>query len=174
MKTFILEITTWAGVSLGAEHYYGCIKDTSGDNRLKDEKVMKPLTAHEAAKLNKKDHYMSGSNKPGDLDPRFETREQVIKWALKWFRENHPDDILLLKRWAVWSPGLILHSPLDNVFVQRMNALLDIWEFLDDLKDECVYISPEYESVDELQEEIGFLWYDAMYEKTNEDTFYYT
>jgi hypothetical protein len=94
MADFTLNIETWAGLSVGATHYYGELKNDKrelvGDIFM--HWMSKKLTVRDAQKINKKfkweysdEYYKMVKVKPGEIDYRFETEEDVIKAAKKQF-----------------------------------------------------------------------------------------
>lgn len=94
MATFTLNVETWAGLSVGATHYYGELRNDKGE--LVGETFMhyiaKILTTRDAQKINKKikwdyssKYYEMYKVSPREIDYRFETRDDVIKEAKKQF-----------------------------------------------------------------------------------------
>lgn len=98
-KIVFAEITTWQGISIGAEHYY--LKMVWWDGaKHESEDIEDTLTAANAKKLNKRElskapeyryRYTKGMKIRG-----FWTEAEAEKAALAWIETNMPDcDILL-------------------------------------------------------------------------------
>jgi len=108
MKRIVfLEVTSWRGISIGAEHYYGHLISYNGEGLDKVE-LKRKLTAKDAVALNKKDSSITSHSrwKAGEEVGRFDTREQVKVAALKAFAERfNSDDILLMGRYVGGVPG---------------------------------------------------------------------
>ena len=100
-----LEITSWYGISIGAEHYYG--KLSGSDTVVELERT---LTSRQAKELNKKDSmkYLKEGSKTG----RFDTKEEIIEVALFEYKKHFPDaKILILGRSSLAEPQKILDAP---------------------------------------------------------------
>jgi hypothetical protein len=94
--TWHLTISTWAGVSIGAAHYYGRIHQpdtrrsktypmSPDEERLYgDVEVEHALTADEARALTAKDDYHWEAGTP---TRRFDTKEHVMATAIAQWRE---------------------------------------------------------------------------------------
>lgn len=91
-KVVYLEITTWAGISFGAEHYYG--KLISCGKEWKTVEVSRKMTAKEARVLSKKDDF---EWKAGSELSRFDTKDDVRETAKKIYRKEFPSAIVLLE-----------------------------------------------------------------------------
>lgn len=112
-KAIYLTITTWAGMSLGAQHYYAELQQDYGDN-CKVE-LTRVLTPAQAAKANR---YRS----PGDF-------EEIRELALRTWLEHFPDaQILIEGRWSVGDPQKILACPGDPTLVDEANAICQEFE----------------------------------------------
>ena len=85
-----LEITSWQGVSIGAEHYYGKIIT---HNPYSHVELKRKLTAKQAAKLSKKDKW---DYRPGAETDRFDTKEQIIKIAVAQYKSIMPSARMLV------------------------------------------------------------------------------
>lgn len=83
MSTVVnLEITSFQGVSVGAEHYYGKLKSYDPYQTFEIEKV---LTEREAAALRIKDDWPGF--KAGDKTTRFNTRDEIIEIAERDYKK---------------------------------------------------------------------------------------
>lgn len=91
-----LEITTWAGISFGAMHYYGHLKGYVQTNQYESVELERVLTADQAAKMNSDRRKMM----PGERDPFlyrtgystgcFDTEDEVRDAAKKSWRKHFP------------------------------------------------------------------------------------
>jgi len=101
-----LEIYTWQGMPLGAIHYYAELHSWDFDDkrgRGTMGRLERPLNAREAAKINKQlrqDYsdklYELYEVQPGEMDYRFETKEQALEEALKQWLVIFPDAEVLV------------------------------------------------------------------------------
>ena len=104
-----LQISCWAG--FGGEHYCGTIK-IDGDTTDNDWEVKHPMSAKEAKYLNKKDEISEWARyKPGTLTERFETRDELVSFAVKEFKAKYPDGILIRGSACSMSPHEIIYAP---------------------------------------------------------------
>lgn len=111
-----LEITSWIGTSLGAEHFYGKLRCSS-----KEIDIMKKLSAEDARLLNEKDQYTAYTK--GTLSSRFETRDEIIYRARKIWKKEFPGArVLILGRSACCDPQEVLVGP-SKEFVRKANKL---------------------------------------------------
>ena len=92
MKAVYLRITSWAGVSIGAEHFYGSLTCNSPHSKVE---VSKPMSQEEVDTLNKKDNW--DSYKVGDLTERFDTEDDVRQRAIEILKVHFPDCELLFE-----------------------------------------------------------------------------
>lgn len=118
----LLDISTFRGISIGAEHYYGKFsvypkfreivksdgsishQSSTSDPRHKYDRyeIKRKLSQKEAIELNKKDDggffTSSFGFKKGDETTRFDNKDQLMLAALRKFRELFdPEDILVIK-----------------------------------------------------------------------------
>jgi hypothetical protein len=105
MNCIELDVYTWEGMSLGATHYYGDLRQLYGDKRKSYTEIKHKLSAKDAASINKKmrdiieefGDYMAVQ--PGEMDYRYDTKEDVIDTAKLIWKELYPDaDRLILKK----------------------------------------------------------------------------
>lgn len=138
-KVCYLEITSLAGMSLGATHYYG--KLICGDERIELERV---LTSKSAAELSIKDdphdeykhlfHWRAGQK-----TTRFDTKESIKRIAKRVMHERFPcATILLVGNSAHIEPMQVLVGP-------------------DELKSEAKRLLREYNKIGWVQK--GYFFY---------------
>ena len=108
MKNIVyLDITSWQGMSIGAEHFYGALIH-SGDTYQKIE-VEGKMTSKQAKALSKKDDF---PYRAGSRTTRFETREEVIEAAKIVFAEKFPGiEFLVVGNAAACDPKLVVVGP---------------------------------------------------------------
>jgi hypothetical protein len=86
-KLAYLDITSWVGISIGAEHFYGNL--IMGDNKIE---LMREITIHEAVALDKKDGGWGtrvSAWKNGDKTTnRFNNRKSIAKVAIEIGKEK--------------------------------------------------------------------------------------
>lgn len=78
-----LSVTSWAGLSPGAEHFYGHLHCDG-----KTAEVMRILDAAGAAKFNAKDH--GATYRAGSSTGRFDSERAVLARARATWREHFP------------------------------------------------------------------------------------
>lgn len=85
---YILRITTYRGLDWDATHYYGSIRLDGATERVDMEHTVDYNDQR----------YFVGWRKaaPGEtrVTCRFLTTQDVLAEALRWMKENHPDDTL--------------------------------------------------------------------------------
>jgi len=127
-----LKVSSWVGIGIGAEHYYGKLIDQSlpWEERIKNEQTVKrPLGSKEARELSKKDTEMFDEKirctyRKGDLTDRFASESDVIAQAKKTWKELYPHgEILLLGDDGTAQPVL----PIDGT-PAILEEALQIWE----------------------------------------------
>jgi len=134
-KIVFLDITTWSGISIGAEHYYGKLKEHGGN--YKSVELEWPMSQKMATYLNKKDRTRSGDSydcyKKGCPTVRFDTEQEVKDWALEVWKEHFPDhDLLLIGTDCINEPIRCLDG--DSMLSESINQLVDKYDSLDDLR----------------------------------------
>lgn len=92
-----LEISCWAGMSIGAEHYYGHLSGYLNGDRDRYEKYQlnKILTARDAKLLNQKDRCDFDLYFEGEETDRFNTEREVIQTALEKWQTLFPGATIL-------------------------------------------------------------------------------
>jgi len=90
-----LHITSWVGLAIGAEHYYGCLKPYDYNVNIEDVELKREITEiSEARWLNKKngcDIYQVG-----DVTNLFNTERQLIQVARKEYKKHFPKTKVIL------------------------------------------------------------------------------
>lgn len=116
-----LEVSTWRGLSIDAEHWFGHL-------RCDDRKISldHPMSAHEAAQANRKQR--TTLNKEGKATNAFTTEAALEKHAVTVFRNLFPGATLLIKSDNSLYPGPVLFGPPEvqqqaSVLFDRMEAL---------------------------------------------------
>jgi hypothetical protein len=134
-QRFVIDISTWAGISLGGEHFYGKLKWTNDEGKLQSVDLEHPLSRREATYLSKKSEaYGKGMYKAGMMDNRFETREELIRYAIKKFKElrKTPQAILINSSYSNCSARPLLAWPKGfSKQAKRCNDLAEEWEKID-------------------------------------------
>jgi hypothetical protein len=102
-KTIItLEITSFGGISIGAEHYYGALYGYTGDEFKKVE-LNHPMTIEQARNLTKKDFESRGLvadflvYHSGTMTNRFDCRDDVRYEAVAQYKKHYPDATKLIE-----------------------------------------------------------------------------
>ena len=90
----VLEISSWAGMSLGAEHYYGALIGYINDEYTKKD-IEKPMSEEEAEKLRVKDDWKY--YKKGSPTTRFDTKQEIREIALVTWQTIFPNAKALLE-----------------------------------------------------------------------------
>ena len=113
MSICYLEITTWQGISLGAQHFYGELR--TSDDYNDSAKLERKLTPRAAAAMNKSRRNMGLMElhyRAGQMFNGFDTREEIIALAVKTYREHFSKTtILVLGDRAVAEPCPVLDGP---------------------------------------------------------------
>lgn len=127
-KIALLEISCWAGYSIGATHYYGKIFIHDKDGHLETFEVKTKLSPSMCASLNKKEReYAEGyryTHRVGDENGRYDTREQVIEAAITVFLENGLDKTyryLVVGRYASVESRTIVWAKVKSVVGKIMS-----------------------------------------------------
>lgn len=130
MKKVIAEITTFKGLSIGAEHYYLSMNYYDSNNNYIREEISHPLTSKEVLFLNKKERRVGSTfrYRVGRPSKGFLSEEETKIMAINWFKENTSDyDILLLGYWGIASVQECLYAKKEYV-KQIINKLYYIAE----------------------------------------------
>ena len=142
--TIFLEISTWAGISLGAEHFYGKLRNSSFDKTVE---LLRKLTTVECIHLNKKDNYLGLRYREGELTERFESPDLIRTLAINTWKEHYPDGEILVEGSCIADPVRILIGP--NNIKKRGNELFELAESINWYDDEetMIKISNEWEEL---------------------------
>lgn len=157
-KIAYLEITSFKGCCVRAEHYYGVIKDHK-HNEIRLNRVIND--PEEINYLNKKDYGFSiesryGLWKKGDETERFNSIEELRKEAEKVFKENFPDcKVLIEGSSSTIQPQLCLLGP--PVFKRIVNKFYRKYEKLYEQEEKGEITE---EKMDEKQKIIWKQWYE--------------
>lgn len=136
-----LTITSWAGLALGARHYYGRLRPLEGDER---EDVTYTMTKEDAFEFNRIEKVPECIGyEEGEKNARFSSEAAVIFAARKQFKVDFPKaKVLVLGDCAVCEPQRILVGPRD--FKREINILSKARDRLDwDIKED----RPELEEI---------------------------
>lgn len=115
-RFFELVVTTWVRFAIGATHYYGRIRE-SGKGFVDSMELERLLSAKEARELTEKDNNGLIQSKlfryrAGQMTFRFNNKDEVETFALKWFRQNAlPDDVLFSESDGYCNPCAVLAGP---------------------------------------------------------------
>lgn len=97
-KLVTFNIYSWMGLSAGAVHYYCDLIPLYGDKRIISQ-MKRKLSEHEAAQINERlrfvyayEFYLKYRVSPGELDYRFETKEQALAAAIQISRRAASDN----------------------------------------------------------------------------------
>ena len=132
MKILHLKITTWAGMSIGATHYYGDILFPY-DKHKEDIKLSFILTKRDVLLLHKKERMYALSYRTkyiiGEESSRFDTKEEIEKAGIKYYEENLKKkySILVLGDSGIMEPQKILayncKSPQQIKLIEKINEI---------------------------------------------------
>ena len=126
-----LNITSWQGISIGAEHYYGELITLERD--IEDVEMKRKIEeVSEARYLSKKVGY-KGAFKVGDETSCFTTEKQLIKEVRKQYKKHFPKTrMIILGRHLEFYPQKIILGPrnlkkINNVYYK---AYENIWKLM--------------------------------------------
>lgn len=113
MRTVVLDVTSFRGISFSAEHFYGRLKsDSDWGPGYSGIEVVRRLTREEADDLNEKDGQLElgyGRYEEGDESGRFLTKEDLITAARLLREEEFPEaELLVLGDVGVCGPQRVL------------------------------------------------------------------
>jgi hypothetical protein len=122
-----LKITSWYGISVGAEHYYGKLTDFKTNENIE---LTYPLTKEDAKYLNKKEKIEDEIGyEEGEESERFRNEEAVIERAKKQFKILFPKATILVRGTSDPNPQEVLVGP--KQFKNAINVLWQRCELLD-------------------------------------------
>ena len=119
-----LKITSWNGISVGAEHYYGKLTNFKTNESIE---LTYPLTTQDAEHLNRK---LGGGRYyiKGEESERFPSEKAVIGRAKKQFKVLFPKAIILVRGTSDPNPQEVLVGP--KQFKDAINVLWQRCELL--------------------------------------------
>ena len=118
MKYVTLHISSWRGISFGAQHYYGSLH-YSGEGVYEERKLRRVLTAKTAKILNDQRGCTEEENRyarfhAGESTECFDSETHVRLAALRKWKKEFPDAVFLLEgQSAVCDPQKCLAGPKD-------------------------------------------------------------
>lgn len=129
-----LEVSTWQGISIGAVHWYCKVIVEENDTDVERVEIQRPLTAKEAATLNKEEQergLLFSHNKAGDLTEGFITEEEAIKAGTDYFASKYKG-VLYDGGYACCSAWkkVILCQPQFAELANKMNLIADKFQAL--------------------------------------------
>ena len=115
-----LEVTSWRGISVGAEHWYGHL-DHFGDE-LERRELRRRMGAQEAAALTAKDGLGALPYREGDTTERFPSEAAVVARARRVWRRWFPGARILVQGdGAIAEPQRVLSGDRDaRVRINRL------------------------------------------------------
>lgn len=129
-----LDVSTWAGISIGAVHWYCSIVVDDGDTEVERLELERPLTAKEAATMNKEARaqgYLSKMYSAGNKTRGFNTEEEAKAAGIKYFMSKYRGVLFDSGHacWSAWKKAI--HYPIElHTLIQEMNALADKFQAL--------------------------------------------
>ena len=108
MRVIVLEIHSWADISIGV-HYYGALHGDGGERYP----ITRKLSKAAAFKLNR--HYCNSgyTYKVGDISEQFDTHDQVCRVARRVWKDLFPKgEVLLEGSFGCADPQRCLDGPL--------------------------------------------------------------
>lgn len=140
-----LEVSSWVGIGIGAEHYYGELHFQNNMIRLEYR-----LTQRQATRQNKK-MGEPGLFRKGDLYTGFDSPDDLSEFAKSVYKECFPEALVLVQgRHAVSGPHLVIDAPGEIEFqankVYEKARVIGFWDDRknDDLMDE---ITAEWDEI---------------------------
>jgi len=136
-KYVVLEISSWQGMSLGAEHYYGKLVGEKDDNYIKYE-LEKIMSKKDAERLSKKDDW---KYKEGRGTSRFENEDEIREIAIKEWQKIFPNACALLEGRSISAEPMKCLKVKNENLKEKLNK---IWE-----ENEVIsHISRNYNKID--------------------------
>lgn len=126
-----LRITTWVGISIDAEHYYGkLVENNRGPGKSTETDIKHPLTRKEAEHINEKNEHSGFYKvKAGALSNHFETAQACRKRGIALFKKMYPGDAILIEGHGSLSACPLLSWPSwFDAHAKRANDLATEWE----------------------------------------------
>lgn len=139
-----LNISSWVGISIGANHCYGKL-NYQDEDRIEIKRI---LTQADVDKLNEYDRNdVFGKYKVGDECERFDTEQEIIDLAIKIIENDYPQVDLLLARDGASVSVNEAYWGKDQKVVDRINEL---YKEADELK---YYSGIDDDRMEELDDE---------------------
>ena len=113
----VVEISSWAGISIGAEHCYATLYHPTEE--LSKERLTRGISREEAAYLNKKDTWSGWEE--GDVTERFNTEEE-IRDAIIELNKKHGYPLIVEGSYSVAEPQRIIYCTNEE-FKTAMNVI---------------------------------------------------
>jgi len=131
-KYAIIEVSSWYGISLDTEHYYGKIKYYDENEEYQSCELSHKLTPEEAIRLTEKDELYK--YRAGDESSRFEDEKDIIKIGIEKLLSLVPDLELIFEGFwgnadvqkCVWAKDKNLKKEI-NALYERAEKI-DFWE----------------------------------------------
>lgn len=118
-----LDIDSWVGYSLGAKHYYGKVQYVNRDGKKVCKELLKILTEKDCKQFEGTDS--SYIWRPGDEYPGFDTKEELILFAIEYLKEYCPEKKLILQgSGSSASVSQVLYGP----YMKEINELYEMNE----------------------------------------------
>lgn len=121
-KVIYLDIKTWMGYSVGAEHYMGTLRCYEP---YKTVEMQNKLTSRQAKTINKKTR--TNLWQAGTMDERFESEDEIIEQARKEYKTHFPDAKILILGDSGYKAKRVLDGPPPDV-IKRCNTLWELEE----------------------------------------------
>ena len=139
-----LIVSSWAGVSPGAFHVYGYLRDDDLDSKVELTYAMTPA---QAAHFNKDEPGRRRAYKAGNESSRFMSYDNLEQLAIKVYRTHFPGATILMRgKPSACGPKKVLDGPEPlktegNALWRRAEALhwynlRSNWQEMDDISDE--------------------------------------
>jgi hypothetical protein len=128
-RTITLNISSWAGVSMGAQHYYGELKFYDEDGEMQCVKLERRLTKMTAEILNEQRNRGRSKDcqfqyEPGEKTECFNDEKHVRRFALSKWKQFCPHGLILLEgSFACGDPQRCL-SAFDPDIKKGLNMLV--------------------------------------------------
>ena len=128
-KGFVyLNIRSWIGIGLGAQHYYGTL-EARGD--IDDIVLTRTLSARQAARANRYRGVLP-LHRQGDVSSGFDSIDDIKALAIKTWKDLMPQgETLLLGRSSIAEPLEILAWPAHPELIDPAN---EVWNRFEELE----------------------------------------
>ena len=130
MNAVYLKITSWAGISIGAIHFYGELK---ARNPYRAIELKRTLTTASARRLTRQHgkafQYLAGYQTIG-----FETEQEIIDLAIKTYKTHFPEATILILGDLIYAgPQKIIDGP--KSIVKKVDGLIAKYREYENEKD---------------------------------------